>query len=195
MRTGPVRTGPYRTGGFGNGFGRPGPVGGWQTFRRPFTYYNPFYYPYYPYYSTAFLGPFSYAGFPSDYQSDQPGEPAGGASGYAPNYGSDQDNALAEQVGALTNEVEHMRAEQASGGYPSPRAAAPAQAPEKSVPTVFAYRDGHQLEVQNYAVVGQTLWVFEDDTTHKIALADLDLGATKKLNDERGVDFTLPQAR
>ena len=208
IRTGgPAHTGPVSTGIWGNGFGRTGPYGGWhnggwhnggwQSFRNPSSYFNPYYNSlynpyYYPYYPAAFLGPFSYVGFPSDYQSDQSSEPAEAAPGYAPGPGSDQ--ALAEQVGALTNEVEHLRAEQASGGYEAPRAAAPAPAPadEKPVRTVFAYRDGRQLEAQNYAVVGQTLWVFEDDRTRKIALADLDLKATKKLNDERGVDFTVP---
>jgi hypothetical protein len=62
----------------------------------------------------------------------------------------------------------------------------------KPLPTILVYRDGHQGEVQNYAILGQTLWVFGDQTTRRISLADLDLQATKRLNDERGVDFTSP---
>jgi len=49
--------------------------------------------------------------------------------------------------------------------------------------------------VQNYAIVGQTLWNFAPQHTQKIPLADLDLPATTKANDERGVDFRLPSAR
>jgi len=37
------------------------------------------------------------------------------------------------------------------------------------------------------------LWDFTAKGTHKIPLADLDLDTTRKLNDERGVDFVLPK--
>jgi hypothetical protein len=58
-------------------------------------------------------------------------------------------------------------------------------------PTVLVFRDGHQQEVTNYAIVGQTVYVF-DNRTQKIALTDLDVAATIKLNDDRGVDFHVP---
>jgi hypothetical protein len=57
---------------------------------------------------------------------------------------------------------------------------------------VLVFRDQHKLEVQNYAIVGQTLWNFTGRRTQKIALAELDLPATAKVNDERGVDFRVP---
>jgi hypothetical protein len=60
--------------------------------------------------------------------------------------------------------------------------------------TVLVFRDQHKQEVQNYAIVGQTLWAFAPQHTQKIPLADLDLSATTKANDERGVDFRLPGA-
>lgn len=58
-------------------------------------------------------------------------------------------------------------------------------------PTVLVFRDGHQQEVNNYAIMGQTVYVF-DNRTQKIALTDLDVAATVKLNDDRGVDFHVP---
>jgi hypothetical protein len=58
--------------------------------------------------------------------------------------------------------------------------------------TVLVYRDQRKQEVQNYAIVGQTLWNFAPQHTQKIPLSDLDIPATKKENDERGVDFRLP---
>jgi hypothetical protein len=58
-------------------------------------------------------------------------------------------------------------------------------------PTVLVFRDGHQQEVTNYAIMGQTVYVF-DNRTQKIALTDLDVAATIKLNDDRGVDFHVP---
>jgi hypothetical protein len=39
--------------------------------------------------------------------------------------------------------------------------------------------------------MGQTVYVF-DEHTKKIALADLDLSATIKANDERGLEFKVP---
>ena len=60
--------------------------------------------------------------------------------------------------------------------------------------TVLVFKDGHRSEVLNYAIVGNTLFDFDlaAGRTHKIVLADLDLPATRKANDERGVDFQIP---
>ena len=58
--------------------------------------------------------------------------------------------------------------------------------------TVLVFRDQHKQEVQNYAIVGQTVWVFDPQRTQKIPLSELDLPATTKANDDRGVDFHIP---
>ncbi len=58
--------------------------------------------------------------------------------------------------------------------------------------TVLVYKDGHKQEVQNYAIVGDTLFAFSGNRSHKIQLADLDLAATRKTNDDRGVEFRIP---
>jgi hypothetical protein len=78
------------------------------------------------------------------------------------------------------------------------KAAAPPQGPPEPPhdaapvdPTVLVFRDGHKQEVANYAIMGQTVYVF-DDHTKKIALADLDLPATIKANDDRGREFQVP---
>ena len=105
----------------------------------------------------------------------------------------EQDDALTSQVDRLTDEVESLREEQASRQGLNPHAVTPqAAVQEEPVPTILVYRDGHQGEVQNYAIQGQTLWVFAGQTTRRISLADLDLQATKRLNDERGIDFVPP---
>ena len=61
------------------------------------------------------------------------------------------------------------------------------------VSTVLVFKDGHRLEVQNYAIVGVTLFDLSDGRTRKVALAELDLSATVKQNDDRGVDFQIPR--
>lgn len=59
-------------------------------------------------------------------------------------------------------------------------------------PIVLVYKDGHQRELQNYAIVGQYVYDISGYTSQKIALADLNLGATVKANDDRGIEFALP---
>jgi len=58
--------------------------------------------------------------------------------------------------------------------------------------TELVFRDKHVEEVQNYAIVGQTLWILSGQRARKIPLTELDIPATKKANDNRGVDFQLP---
>jgi hypothetical protein len=71
---------------------------------------------------------------------------------------------------------------------------APAPAPAIVVKTVLVYRDGHKEEIANYAIVGDHLFDFTTGR-RKIAIADLDVPASVKANDERGVDFQLPTVR
>jgi hypothetical protein len=107
----------------------------------------------------------------------------------------EQDNALAAQLEKLTNEVEALREEQTSRDSLEAAARAPQGETEvPPLPTVFVYRDGRRFEAGNYAILGQTLWVFGEQTTRRISLADLDLPASKRLNGERGVDFPRPDA-
>ena len=108
------------------------------------------------------------------------------------------------------NDPMHMIGEQPPAdpyGYPAPDAEAyaapapaappaPAAAPPEvkpGDPTVLVFRNGKQQEVTNYAIMGDTLYVF-DQGRKKIALADLDLPATVKANDDRGMEFKLPPA-
>ncbi len=59
--------------------------------------------------------------------------------------------------------------------------------------TVLVFKDGHQLEVANYAIVGTTLIDLSEGHRHKILLSELNLTATAKENDDRGIDFQLPR--
>ncbi len=76
---------------------------------------------------------------------------------------------------------------------PAPKADVDVDEPVAAQPaTVLVFKDGHQSDVLNYAIVGDTLFDFEEGRTRKIPLADLDLKATHKANDDRGVDFEVP---
>jgi hypothetical protein len=67
----------------------------------------------------------------------------------------------------------------------------PAREAKPIEPTVLVFRDGHKQEVTNYAIMGQTVYVL-GDRTQKISLADLDVPATVKANDDRGMEFKVP---
>jgi hypothetical protein len=120
-------------------------------------------------------------------------------------YDSDYDNnlAIANQMNEQSLEQQRMlRQEEADGDQdvyarsdPAPRPAKREAEAGPVVPdTVLVFRDQHQQDVRNYAIVGQTLWNFASGRTEKIALSDLDLPATTKANDERGVTFRVPAA-
>jgi hypothetical protein len=70
-------------------------------------------------------------------------------------------------------------------------AAAPAPV-EDTPPTIFIFKDGHKLQTQNFAIVGQTLVDFSSKAPKKIKFTDLDLDATRKANDDLGIDLRLP---
>jgi hypothetical protein len=61
-------------------------------------------------------------------------------------------------------------------------------------PVILVFKDGHQLEIGNYAIVNQTLYDLTPGHPRKIALAELDLPATQKQNDDHGVTFDLPSS-
>jgi hypothetical protein len=61
------------------------------------------------------------------------------------------------------------------------------------LPTILVFRDGHQVEAQGYAVVGQSIWVLTEQTSSRMLLSDLDVEATQRLNAARGVRFLLPR--
>jgi hypothetical protein len=58
--------------------------------------------------------------------------------------------------------------------------------------TVLVFQDGHRVDIRNYAIVGQTLWILSRERAQKVSFAQLNLGETKKVNAEKEVEFDLP---
>jgi hypothetical protein len=164
---------------FGPGFRQPFP-GSRFRHRVFFRSFSPFYFGYYGY--PAYYGDYSYSTVDS-YPTYA----------YAA-YSAQNSNDLARQqqdIDRLEDEVARLRDERES------REAAPAKPrtenkSEPSTPTLLVFRDKHTQEVQNYAVVGGTLWIFSEQRATKLPLSWLDIDATTKANDDRGVDFRLP---
>ena len=69
------------------------------------------------------------------------------------------------------------------------QASAPVE--DKTPAAVFVFKDGHQLETKNYAIMGGTLFDFSSKILKKIQMDEIDSAATLKANDDRGVTIKL----
>jgi hypothetical protein len=92
-----------------------------------------------------------------------------------------------DQIDRLENEVEQLREDRARSNSAANSQPQPA--------TVVVFQDKHTEEVRNYAIVGETLWIFTEERSRKVPLSDLDVPATQKANEDRGVDFRLPEQK
>jgi hypothetical protein len=140
----------------------------------------------YPGYYRGYYSPFYWDGYGSSYDSSD--------SDYV------QQQTL-RQIDDLNAEVQRLREERE---YSQPREDY-SQAPmavvprppkdtklDSDLPVVLVFLDKRIQEIKNYAVINETLVVFDGTRSKRIPLADVDLAATMKLNDERGVDFQIP---
>ncbi len=80
---------------------------------------------------------------------------------------------------------------------PTATVAARTSPPIELPPAILVFRDGHTEQAANYTIVGRTLTIKTDywttgAWTRTVALADMDLPATLKLNRDRGTKFSLP---
>jgi hypothetical protein len=103
----------------------------------------------------------------------------------------------AAEVNRLADEVQQLREERdytqgAAQPAPAPQAPPTQAKAQEDLPVVVVFLDKHIREVKNYAVANEMLVVLDGNKRTKFPLADIDLAATMKLNDERGVDFEIP---
>jgi hypothetical protein len=145
-----------------------------------------------PYYGGAYYGGYFYPGsvidpgYQSSFQQDeqpltQRAEP-------------DPADQLRQELNALTSSVRDYRNELQSSRVTEQREPKPTT-DEDAAPqpqTVLVFKDGHQAELSNYAIVGNTLYDLSAGHTKKIGLAELDVPATVKQNNAHGVDFRVP---
>jgi hypothetical protein len=121
-------------------------------------------------------------------------------SGSSFDYGQQYQTGLANEMNAQSLEEQRLRQQgdqdlYAGSAPPPPRERSEHDEINEAAPaTVLVFRDEHKQEIHNYAIVGQTLFSFNPQHTQKIPLSDLDIPATTKENDQRGVDFHVPGA-
>jgi hypothetical protein len=121
--------------------------------------------------------------YPTDYNQEpqQPQQPVVVSN---ENEGNTQ---LAVEIQRLSDEISYMRQQQAQQARPGTSLSA-----HSAEATTFVFRDGRRMTTENYAIAGQTLWVFNERIAKKFPISDLDRAATEQTNAENGVDVRLP---
>jgi len=164
---------------FHSGWNHPSPNRGSNRRRfgfvtAPWGYYGyPYYYSYLPYLDYGY----SYWSDSNPYSQYQ----------YSGDDYAQADPQQQAEIDRLEDEVERLREQRESRAQPQLQAKT-----EAHEPTVLVFNDKHTQQVENYAIVGETLWVFSELRATKIPLSSLDLDATTKANDAHGVDFHVP---
>jgi len=164
-----------------------GPRSEHRGFRRPFR-------------GTGFVGGYGWPYFYDDYAESYEPEPAPAAQPVAAPAPVQMkaepvpDPVLLELRGNQWVKVENFTSVAATWQV---NAAASQGAAEHSAPAVLVYRDGHSEELSSYSIIGPVIYTKGDywssgNWTRKIQIADLDLPATLKQNQNRGVKFELP---
>jgi len=141
---------------------------------------------------------YPYYGAPYPYDYNPPPPPAYYPSDY---YGmaapqtSTQENAndiyLAQQLQKLSDEVEAMKNDQK--GHTGSAVVLGPKADAQGPAVTFIFHDGTRISTHNYAVAGQTLWIFGENQARKFRLGDLDRAATEQANAANGVELRLPE--
>ena len=143
-----------------------------------------------------YVDPESEAAASEEYAPDQNAANGADADALREAYYRGAHDALARQQADSRYGDHYLDSREKAGSNPAsddPGAGTKDDAAEQTPPTVFIFKDGHKLQTQNYAIVGQTLYDLSNNQVHKIQLADLDLDATKKANDDLGIPLRLPQ--
>ncbi|MDT8066904.1 MAG: hypothetical protein ROO76_01935 [Terriglobia bacterium] len=160
----------------------------------------------YPYYPAYYYDPFSY-GYDDTYVQGSSSLPGAGTfntqqqppanEGYVeyPQYRPyiESNEVIDNEGHVYVRKTEQPPAPQAPAAEPEQPSQSSAAGAEEEPRTILIFKDGRQMEVSNYAIMGSTLYLFSGDH-RKISLADLDLPATERANDDRGIEFRVPNA-
>ena len=172
----------------GHHFG-PGTVRGGHGFSRPYRRYG---YPYgYGLYGVPYYYPEDYGPYEADYRPEPVPQPA-------PVIVQEKPEPLPDPVLLELHGTQWVKV--GTFGEASEQAlssSAPTASIKEIPPAVLIYRDGHSEEVSSYSIIGKVMYTKSDyyssgSWTRSIQIADLDLPATLKQNQQLGVKFELP---
>ena len=139
-----------------------------------------------------------YPGYYGGYYGDNYSYPPPVQQPVVVNTDNGSDSALVSQVQQLTDEVADLRNEENRRYYDDRARAGSGEnlsAKEPAAATIFVFNDGHRISAKSYAIAGQTLWIFNEQSAHKYSLAELDASATEQANAANGVEVHLPAVK
>jgi len=145
-------------------------------------------YGFYGAYGYPWYGAYAYPAYSYPVYSDPVGQYS------SPRYDSDLDYSYQqkrnmEELDRLEDRVRKLEEQRASANVPRlPQYEAQTKS---SSPIVLIFRDKHSRTAENYAIVGQTIWLFDEKRATRILLSEIDIPATEKANADRGIDLHL----
>ena len=190
--------GPRFGGGFGPRFGFHGGFPGrfHSHFRSGFAFYGAFGYPFsgfYAGYGYPWYGAYAYPAYSYPVYS-YPAYSYPVAPYSSTRYDSDLDYSYQqkrnmEELDRLEDRVRRLEDQRASANVPRPPQYEAQTRPAS--PIVLIFRDKHTQEAENYAIVGQTIWLFNEQRATRIPMSEIDITATERANQDRGLDLHL----
>ncbi len=170
----PSRAGSLYSGSLGRGASGHSRIG--SSYRRNVYGRAPYPYGYYPY-----LG---WYGWDFDSADDHARDSYADSYNQSGPVADSDDSGLRGDVQTLSGKIDRLQSDVEARNRPKP---------DEEPATALVFRDQHVEEVRNYAISGGVLWVLNQQAAKKIPLTDLDLDATARMNDDRGVDFQVPE--
>jgi hypothetical protein len=118
---------------------------------------------------------------------------------YPPTYGDDPslEGGPAPDVAGLSEQVKQLSAQlndlqnQLSQRSPSASGSVPEDTQQSTPepPLTVVLHNGQTLQIQNYAVMGDTLWDLSSEPSHRIPVSSIDIPASTKASEASGAEF------
>jgi hypothetical protein len=131
----------------------------------------PYYYPSFGYGDSAYVS--------NRYDGPPPPDPRVQSMGMA-------ESALSQQIQMLSDQIDQLKNAQQRGAPPQDEAV---QQTTPQVPITLVLRNGQQIQVQNYAVMGQIFWDFTTQPARKIPVSSIDISASTRATEATGAEF------
>jgi hypothetical protein len=96
------------------------------------------------------------------------------------------ESALSQQIQMLSDQIDQLKNAQQRG---APAQDEGVQQTTPQVPITLVLRNGQQIQVQNYAVMGQIFWDFTTQPARKIPVSSIDIAASTRATEATGAEF------
>jgi outer membrane murein-binding lipoprotein Lpp len=173
----------------------------WQPQYYPGVSYSPYYsqayylQPYYaqPYYPQPYPQPYPQSYYPQSYYT------LPNSASLMVTDNSDQVDSLTREVQDLNEEISDLEGQLSSAQAQAQQSQFQAEQAQARVaevteatprpPMILVFKNGQHVEAQGYAVMGNILWILTDSGSQRVALSSLNVGATQRVNLQRGTPF------